>query len=58
MPALGPTGQVKQSREVRVEQPVPTAETTYEPPQIEVVVTAADLERESLYAGLGAYGPL
>lgn len=33
-------------------------DSTYEAPKVEVVVTADDLEREALYAGLGAYGPI
>ena len=38
------------------QQSVPTTETPYNPPQVETVVTAADLERETLYGGIGPYG--
>lgn len=38
-------------------QPVRAAEPAYEPPQVEAVVTADELEREALYAGLVGYGP-
>jgi len=41
-----------------LEQPVPVAEAAYEPPQVEIVLTAEDLEREALYAGFSAYGPI
>jgi len=32
------------------------SESEYQPPLVEGIVTAAELERESLYAGDGAYG--
>jgi len=35
---------------------VPTTEPQYVPPRVEAVVTAAELERETLYAGDGSYG--
>lgn len=35
-----------------------TVEPTYAPPQVEAVMTAADLEREALYAGPAGYGTL
>jgi len=37
-------------------QSAPIGEPPYEPPRLEVLVTATELERESLYAGGGAYG--
>lgn len=37
-------------------QSTPADESNYDPPQVEVVVTADELERESLYAGAGIYG--
>lgn len=48
----------QQSREVGLGQSVPTGNATYQPPQVEAVVTADELEREALYGGLPAYGPL
>ena len=43
------------SKPIIPHQSTPTSEPRYEPPQVEAVVTAAELERESLYAGDGAY---
>ena len=37
-------------------QYVPVSAETYEPPHMEVVVTASELERETLYAGGPGYG--
>lgn len=44
------------AREVNMKPSAPSSEPTYDPPQVEVVVTADELERESLYAGGGVYG--
>ena len=41
---------------VHSEQPAPTDTVPYERPQVEMVVSADDLEREVLYAGVPAYG--
>ena len=43
-----------QHEEVPLGQP---RDMIYEPPQIEVLVTAEELEREAQYGGLAAYGP-
>lgn len=43
-------------RYMNQKQSAPTTEPPYEPPRVEVIVTASELERESLYAGAGAYG--
>lgn len=40
------------------EQSPLTGEPAYDPPRVEAVVTAGELERESLYAGTGSYGPI
>ena len=34
---------------------MPSGGTSYEPPRIEAVFTAEDLEREVLYAGQGSF---
>lgn len=36
--------------------PASTGDMIYEPPQVEVVVSVDDLEREVLYAGFPSYG--
>jgi len=38
------------------DQFAPGGEPWYAPPRVEVVVTTSDLQRETLYAGGGAYG--
>lgn len=37
------------------EQSIPAGEPSYEPPVVEVVLTAAELEREAFYAGTVGY---
>lgn len=46
----------QRSLEVASGQSVPSSTARYEPPQVEVVVTADELEREALYAGFPGYG--
>ena len=45
------------SKHIAMGQSVPIGDVAYQPPQIEVVVTADELEREAQYGGLAAYGP-
>lgn len=49
---------IQRSEQLGQGQLGPTAGTTYDPPQVETVMTAADLEREALYAGFDPYGPI
>ena len=42
------------SEPVESGQSTPVGRPRYEPPQVEVLVTPAELEREALYAGGGA----
>jgi len=46
---------VDQTQDMSLAHSASAGELPYEPPRVEAVVTAAELERESLYAGNGAY---
>jgi len=45
----------RQSGHVNPGQSTPTGGATYDPPQVEVVVTVGELEREAQYAGPAGY---
>ena len=46
------------TRDLSPGQSPPTAELSYEPPRIEVVMRTSDLNRESLYAGAVGYATI